>query len=165
MDENTCMVDVARYFVKFLTEESCGKCVPCREGLKHMLDILTRITDGEGTMEDVELLEELGYVIAHASLCGLGKSAPNPVLSTIKYYKDEYIEHVRDKKCRAGVCKALVKYIIIAENCTGCHVCFKRCPVGAISGEPKGIHVIDQEMCIKCGICKDVCKFDAVKVV
>ncbi len=165
MDENTCMVDVARYFVKFLTEESCGKCVPCREGLKHMLDILNRITEGEGTMEDVELLEELGYVIANASLCGLGKSAPNPVLSTIRYYKDEYIEHVRDKKCKAGVCKALVKYIIVAENCTGCHVCFKRCPVGAISGEPKGVHVIDQEKCIKCGICRDVCKFDAVKVV
>ena len=165
MDENACMVDVARYFVKFLTEESCGKCVPCREGLRHMLEILDRITQGEGTMEDVDLLEELGYVIANASLCGLGKSAPNPVLSTIRYFREEYVEHVRDKKCRAGVCKALVHYEIVAENCTGCHICFKECPVDAISGEPKAVHVIDQEKCIKCGICKDVCKFDAVKVV
>jgi len=165
MDENTCMVDVARYFVKFLTEESCGKCVPCREGLKHMLEILNRITQGEGTMEDVDLLDELGYVVAHASLCGLGKSAPNPVLSTLRYFRDEYVEHVKDKKCRAGVCKALVKYEIDAQACTGCHVCFKACPVDAISGESKEVHVIDQGKCIKCGICKDVCKFDAVKVV
>jgi len=165
MDENTCMVDVARYFVKFLTEESCGKCVPCREGLKHMLEILNRITQGEGTMEDVDLLDELGYVVAHASLCGLGKSAPNPVLSTLRYFRDEYVEHVKDKKCRAGVCKALVKYEIDAQACTGCQVCFKACPVDAISGEPKEVHVIDQGKCIKCGICKDVCKFDAVKVV
>ncbi len=165
MDENTCMVDVARYFVKFLTEESCGKCVPCREGLKHMLEILNRITQGEGTMEDVDLLDELGYVVAHASLCGLGKSAPNPVLSTLRYFRDEYVEHVRDKKCRAGVCKALVRYEIDAQACTGCRVCFKACPVDAISGEPEEVHVIDQGKCIKCGICKDVCKFDAVKVV
>ncbi len=165
MDEHTCMVDVARYFVKFLTEESCGKCVPCREGLKHMLEILDRITQGEGTMEDLELLEDLGYVISNASLCGLGKSAPNPVLSTLRYFREEYVEHVRDKKCRAGVCKALVKYEIVPENCNGCHVCFKECPEGAISGEPKGVHVIDQQKCIKCGICRDVCKFDAVRVV
>jgi len=165
MDEETCMVDVARYFVKFLTEESCGKCTPCREGLKHMLEILTRITNGEGDEKDIELLEDLCFVVAHASLCGLGKTAPNPVLSTLRYYKDEYIEHVRDKKCRAGVCRALLRYEIDEEKCTGCHVCFKSCPVDAISGEPKKVHTIDQSKCIKCGICKDVCNYDAVKVV
>ena len=165
MDENTCMVDVARYFVKFLTEESCGKCTPCREGLRRMLQILTRITEGEGTEEDIALLEELGEVIGTASLCGLGKSAPNPVLTTIRYFRDEYLEHVREKKCRAGVCKPLVHYEIDKEKCTGCTVCAKRCPVEAISGETKKPHEIDQEKCIKCGICKDVCKFDAVKVV
>lgn len=165
MDENTCMVDVARYFVKFLTEESCGKCTPCREGLRRMLQILTRITEGNGTEEDIELLEELGEVIGTASLCGLGKSAPNPVLTTIRYFKDEYLEHVRDKKCRAGVCKPLVRYEIDKEKCTGCTVCAKRCPVEAITGETKKPHEIDQDKCIKCGICKDVCKFDAVKVV
>ncbi len=164
MDETACMVDVARYFVKFLTEESCGKCTPCREGLKQMLEILNRITQGEGTEEDIEVLEELGEVIKNASLCGLGKSAPNPVLSTIRYFRDEYIEHVRDKKCRAGVCKALIRYVIDEEACTGCHVCAVKCPVGAISGERKQPHRIDHDKCIKCGICKEVCKFNAVKV-
>ncbi len=164
MDETACMVDVARYFVKFLTEESCGKCTPCREGLKQMLEILNRITQGGGTEEDIEVLEELGEVIKNASLCGLGKSAPNPVLSTIRYFRDEYIEHVRDKKCRAGVCKALIRYVIDEEACTGCHVCAVKCPVGAISGERKQPHRIDHDKCIKCGICKEVCKFNAVKV-
>jgi len=164
MDEDNCMVDMARYFVKFLTEESCGKCVPCREGLDRMLDILTGITEGRGAAEDVELLEELGEVIKEASLCGLGGTAPNPVLSTIRYFRDEYKAHVVDKRCPAGVCKALIKFTVDAVKCTGCRVCAKECPEGAISGEKKEVHVIDQEKCIKCGLCRDLCKFDAVLV-
>ncbi len=163
MDEDTCMVDMARYFVKFLTEESCGKCVPCREGLDRMLDLLNAVTEGKGKKEDIELLEELGSVIKEASLCGLGGTAPNPVLSTIRYFRDEYMAHVLDKRCPAGVCRALIKLTIDEAKCTGCRVCARECPQGAITGEKK-LHVIDQEKCIKCGLCRDLCKFDAVLV-
>ena len=164
MDENNCMVDIARYFVKFLTEESCGKCVPCREGLDRMLDILTDIAEGKGNEEDIDLLEELGAVIKEASLCALGGTAANPVLSTIRYFRDEYEAHVREKRCPAGVCKGLITFNIDAEKCTGCRVCARECPQGAISGENKEPHMIDQQKCIKCGLCRDICKFDAVIV-
>ena len=164
MDEDNCMVDMARYFVKFLTEESCGKCVPCREGLDRMLDILTDITEGRGKKKDIELLEELGDVIKEASLCGLGGTAPNPVLSTIRYFRDEYKAHVIDKRCPAGVCKALITFTVDAVKCTGCRVCARECPQGAISGEKKEVHLIDQGKCIKCGLCRDLCKFDAILV-
>jgi len=164
MDEDTCMVDVARYFVKFLTEESCGKCAPCREGLDRMLDILTEITEGRGKEEDIELLEELGDVIKEASLCALGGTAPNPVLSTIRYFRDEYKAHIREKRCPASVCKALITFTIVEEKCTGCVVCARECPEGAISGEKKKVHTIDQEKCIKCGLCRDSCKFEAIIV-
>jgi len=164
MDEDTCMVDVARYFVKFLTEESCGKCAPCREGLDRMLDIPTEITEGRGKEEDIELLEELGDVIKEASLCALGGTAPNPVLSTIRYFRDEYKAHIREKRCPASVCKALITFTIVEEKCTGCVVCARECPQGAISGEKKKLHTIDQEKCIKCGLCRDSCKFEAIIV-
>jgi NADH:ubiquinone oxidoreductase subunit F (NADH-binding)/(2Fe-2S) ferredoxin len=164
MDQDTCMVDVARYFVDFLKEESCGQCNPCREGLKQMLEILTRICNGEGKTGDIELLEELGVMMQRFSLCGLGTSAPNPVLTTILYFRDEYDKHIKEKKCPAGVCKPLFHYEIDEENCTGCQVCFRKCPQEAITGEKKKLHTIDQEKCIKCGICYDACKFNAVVV-
>ena len=164
MDEDTCMVDLARYFVKFLTEESCGKCVPCREGLDRMLDILTDISEGRGKEEDIELLEELGGVMKEASLCALGGTAANPVLSTIRYFRDEYETHIREKRCPAGVCKALITFTIDEEKCTGCRVCARECPQMAISGAKKEPHKIDQEKCIKCGLCRDICKFEAVTV-
>ena len=164
MDEDTCMVDVAKYFVRFLTEESCGKCVPCREGLDRMLDILTDVTEGKGSEEDIVLLEELGGVIKDTSLCALGATAPNPVLSTIRYFRDEYEAHIRDDRCPAGVCKALITFTIEEETCTGCGVCIKQCPQGAIIGKKKELHVIDQSLCIKCGICRESCKFNAVMV-
>ena len=164
MDESTCMVDIAKYFVKFLTEESCGKCVPCREGLDRILDILTDITEGNGKEGDIELLEELASVVKDTSLCALGGTAPNPILSTIRYFRDEYEIHIKKHRCPATVCKALIAFTINEDKCTGCGICAKKCPQEAISGEKKEPHKIDQEQCIKCGLCRDLCKFDAVIV-
>ncbi|MBW1747336.1 MAG: 4Fe-4S binding protein, partial [Deltaproteobacteria bacterium] len=164
LDQDTCMVDVARYFLDFLKEESCGQCNPCREGIKHMLEVLTDICAGNGKEGDIELLEEIGDMVAKASLCGLGTSAPNPVLTTIRYFRDEYEAHIRDKKCAAGVCKPLFYYEIDEEKCTGCTLCAKKCPEVAITGEKKKLHHLDQDKCIKCGICYDGCKFDAVVI-
>jgi len=162
MDENTCMVDTARYFTNFLQSESCGKCVTCREGTQRMYEILTDITEGNGKEKDLELLEELGRVIKDASLCGLGQTAANPLLSTLRYFKDEYLAHIKDKQCPAGVCKSLIRFSISPETCTGCGLCKKNCPKDAIEGEPKKTHSITDDKCVKCGICYDVCKFDAV---
>ena len=164
MDQDTCMVDVARYFVDFLKDESCGQCNPCREGLKQMLVILTEICEGRGKEGDIELLEELGTMMQKFSLCGLGTSAPNPVLTNMLYFREEYEAHIRDKKCPAGVCKPLFHYEIDPEACTGCHVCFRKCPQDAISGEKKEPHELNQDECIKCGICYDACKFDAIVI-
>ncbi len=164
MDESTCMVDVAKFFLDFTRKESCGKCTFCRMGTKRMLEILERITEGEGEEGDIEKLEELAYQIKNNSLCGLGQTAPNPVLTTIKYFRDEYEAHIRDKKCPALACKKLLIYTVIPENCTGCTVCAKNCPVDAISGERKEIHFIDQDKCIKCGLCYTKCKFEAIKL-
>ncbi|TET78545.1 MAG: 4Fe-4S dicluster domain-containing protein [Candidatus Cloacimonadota bacterium] len=161
-DEDTCMIDMAKYFVSFLVTESCGKCVPCREGLKRMKEILERISEGEGKEEDIELLEELGFILENGALCGLGKSAANPVLTSIKYFRDEYEVHIREKKCPAGVCKELIEYGIDQEKCNGCTLCARKCPTDAISGEQKQVHTIDTSKCIKCGICYEVCRFDAV---
>ena len=162
MDETTCMVDVARFFLDFTYKESCGKCTFCRIGTKRMLEILTRITEGEGKEGDIERLEELAYQIKDGSLCGLGQTAPNPVLTTIKYFRDEYEAHIRDKKCPALNCKKLLTYEIIADKCTGCMVCKRGCPVEAIEGEKKLPHFIKQDLCIKCGDCYAKCKFDAI---
>jgi len=162
MDETTCMVDIARYFVDFLCDESCGKCVPCREGLKQMLYILEDITEGRGTLEQLELLKELAGVMRDTSLCGLGQTAANPVLSTIRYFEDEYVDHIKKMKCRAGVCKALIAFSINAKKCTGCMRCRKACPVGAIKGKKKEPHTIQAEKCEKCGICLEVCEYGAV---
>jgi NADH-quinone oxidoreductase subunit F len=164
MDESTCMVDVARYFVKFLKEESCGKCLPCREGLKRMHQILTDIVEGRGHSESLEALEELAWVVKESSLCGLGKSAPNPVLSTLEYFRSEYEAHVEQKKCPAGVCTALITYFIDPETCTGCYACFSVCPHQAIEGERKEQHKIDPDICTRCGSCMEVCKFGAIEV-
>jgi NADH:ubiquinone oxidoreductase subunit F (NADH-binding)/NAD-dependent dihydropyrimidine dehydrogenase PreA subunit/(2Fe-2S) ferredoxin len=162
MDENTCMVDVARYFVEFTKSESCGKCAPCRLGTRQMWEILTDICAGRGRPEDIALLEEMGQAVKKGSLCGLGQTAPNPVLTTLKHYRHEYEEHIQDKRCRAGVCKALITYSINAEACTGCRVCLTNCAQKAITGEKKKPHVIDPALCIKCGICYEMCKFDAI---
>jgi NADH:ubiquinone oxidoreductase subunit F (NADH-binding)/NAD-dependent dihydropyrimidine dehydrogenase PreA subunit len=164
MDETTCMVDIARYFIDFLEFESCGKCVPCREGVQRMNEILQDICNGKGKEGDVELLESMSQGIVDGALCALGSTAPNPVLSTLKYFRDEYVAHVRDKKCPAGVCKALIRFSVSEEKCTGCGVCLKKCPTECISGEKKKTHVIDQTKCIKCGVCKESCKFDAIIV-
>jgi len=164
MDEDNCMVDIARYFLTFIQSESCGKCTFCRIGTRRMLEILTRITKGEGREGDIELLEELAMQIKRSSLCGLGQTAPNPVLTTLRYFRHEYEAHIRDKKCPARQCKALIHYEIHADKCVGCTVCSKKCPVGAISGSPKKPHAIDQEKCIKCGACKQACRFGAITV-
>ncbi|MEE9390025.1 MAG: NADH-ubiquinone oxidoreductase-F iron-sulfur binding region domain-containing protein, partial [Candidatus Aminicenantaceae bacterium] len=164
MDENTCMVDIAKYFLNFLRDESCGKCISCREGTQRMWEIVTEITEGKGTNGDLEFLEALAKAIRDASMCGLGQTAANPVLSTIRHFKDEYKAHIKDKKCPAGVCKELIQYSIVAENCTGCLACIKPCPQEAISGELKKVHVLDQSKCIKCGACYEACNFDAIKI-
>ena len=164
MDEDNCMVDVARYFVNFLTDESCGKCVPCREGLRHFHKILERIVSGEGRDGDIELLEDLSDVLKDASLCALGQTAPNPVLTTIQYFRDEYEAHIKERRCPAKVCKDLISFYIEPDKCQACMICLRNCPVGAISGDKGLIHVIDQGKCTKCGTCLDLCptRFDAV---
>ena len=164
MDETTCVVDIARFFLDFTQKESCGKCTFCRIGTKRMLEILSRITDGEGNEGDIEMLEELAHTIKDSSLCGLGQTAPNPVLTTLKYFRDEYEAHIRDKKCPALSCKKLLTYEIQPETCTGCTACARGCPVNAIDGEKKQTHHIIQDICIKCGICFTKCKFKAIKL-
>lgn len=161
IDETACMVNIAKFFLEFTQDESCGKCTPCREGTKRMLEILTRIEEGKGRAGDIEKLERLGNMIKKASLCGLGQSAPNPVLSTIKNFREEYEEHINDKKCRAGVCQAMLSYVI-NDKCVGCGACKRVCPVDAVSGEKKAKHLIDQNKCIKCGQCFEACKFGAI---
>ena len=163
MNEDTCIVEVARFFMNFTQNESCGKCVPCREGTKNMLKILEKIVKGQGTMEDLDKLEELALAVKDGSLCGLGKTAPNPVLSTLKYFRDEYIAHIKDKKCPAGVCSAMKTFTIAENECKGCTKCARTCPVGAISGTVKNPHKIDQDKCIKCGSCIAACPFKAIK--
>jgi NADH:ubiquinone oxidoreductase subunit F (NADH-binding)/(2Fe-2S) ferredoxin/NAD-dependent dihydropyrimidine dehydrogenase PreA subunit len=164
MDEDTCMVDVARYFLDFLRDESCGKCTTCREGIAAMHDIVADICRGEGKLEDITLLEDLAETVAEASLCALGGSAPNPVLSTLRYFRDEYEAHIKDKRCPAGVCRALIRYRVDPEKCKGCLLCNKQCPEEAIQGKPKEAQTINEDKCIKCGICFEVCKFKAVMV-
>lgn len=164
LDDKTCMVETARYFMSFTQAESCGKCIPCREGTGRMLEILERIVQGKGVMEDIDLLEEIAHTVNIASLCGLGKTAPNPILSTLKYFKDEYIDHIVNKHCPAGVCSALKTYWIDPEECKGCTKCARVCPNGAITGTVKNPHVIDQAKCIKCGACYSACPFHAIKI-
>ncbi len=163
MDEDTCMVDVAQFFLDFCKDEGCGQCTPCREGVAQMVRLLTEITEGKGTADHIEMLEELSDTIMATSLCGLGKSAPNPVLSTLQYFRDEYEAHIFDKRCPAGVCKALTTFTIDQEKCTGCTLCARNCPAGAIFGEKKEPHFIDQDKCVKCRVCYEKCKFDAVQ--
>jgi NAD-dependent dihydropyrimidine dehydrogenase PreA subunit len=164
MDESTCMVDIARYFLDFLKEESCGKCVPCREGITRSLEILNRICDGKGRPEDIALLEELSETIQGFSLCALGRTAPNPVLSTLRYFRDEYEAHINEQRCPAGVCKALIEYWIHPDVCTGCRACARVCPQACIEGEAKTPHVINTLSCIKCGACYDTCRFQAIVI-
>ncbi len=162
MDEDNCMVDIAKFFLDFTVDESCGKCTPCRIGTKRMRELLEKITDGKATLEDLDELETLAHYIKDNSLCGLGQTAPNPVLATLRFFKDEYIAHIVDKKCPAGVCKKLVSYSIVADKCKGCTACARKCPVGAISGAVKTAHTIDTSKCVKCGVCMDTCRFGAV---
>lgn len=162
MDDDTCIVDVAKFFLTFTQKESCGKCTFCRIGTTRLLEILERITAGRGDMSDLEALEGLSGKVKDLSLCGLGKTAPNPIVTTLKYFRNEYEEHIKDKKCRAGVCKELIDFSVIEKECTGCHLCYKNCPVNAISGTPKEKHHIDQKICVKCGMCYEVCKYHAI---
>ena len=162
MDETTCMVDIAKFFLEFTVDESCGKCTPCRIGTKRLLEILDKITKGEGTMEDIDKMEELCYYIKENALCGLGQTAPNPVLSTLHFFRDEYEAHVKEHRCPAGVCKSLLRYVIVDDKCRGCTACARVCPVGAISGTVKNPHTIDTSKCIKCGACMEKCKFNAI---
>ena len=162
MDEDNCMVDIAKFFLEFTVDESCGKCTPCRIGTKRMYEMLEKFSNGQGTLEDLDKLEELCYYIKENSLCGLGQTAPNPVLSTLRYFRDEYVAHVVDKKCPAGVCKSLLSYFIIADKCKGCTLCARVCPNGAIEGTVKEAHLIIQDKCIKCGACMEKCKFGAI---
>ena len=164
MDETSCMPAVARFYLDFTCEESCGKCSPCRVGNKRLCELLDKITSGKGTMEDLENIKNLSQVIKDTALCGLGQTSPNPVLSTISHFWDEYVAHVVDKKCPAGQCKALKQYIIDPEKCKGCTACARNCPVGAIKGTVKNPHEINQELCIKCGTCQAKCKFGAISV-
>ena len=162
MDEDNCMVDIAKFFLEFIIDESCGKCTPCRIGTKRLYDLLCKITDGDGTMEDLDTIEELCYHLKESSLCALGQSAPNPVLSTLKYFREEYVAHVVDKRCPAGVCKNLIHYRILPDKCRGCSLCVRNCPANAISGAIRAPHTIDPNKCIKCGVCVSNCHFDAI---
>jgi ferredoxin len=163
-DESTCMVDLARYFMNFVQQESCGQCLPCRWGTQVMRDTLNHICDGQGEPEDIETLERLAKTVKVSSLCGLGQTAPNPVLSTLRHFRAEYEAHVYDRRCPAGVCRGLITYQIDPEVCTGCMVCARNCPEGAISGEKQQPHAIDLELCTRCGLCMQLCKFNGVKV-
>jgi NADP-reducing hydrogenase subunit HndC len=164
MDEDDCMVSVARFYLDFTVGESCGKCVPCRIGNKRMLEILNKITEGRGTEEDLDKLASLGRVIKDTALCGLGQTSPNPVLSTLENFHDEYLEHVRDKSCRAKQCKSMLSYYINPDICVGCHLCAKNCPADAIMGVPRKPHTIMPDKCIKCGMCMSRCKFKAISI-
>jgi NADH-quinone oxidoreductase subunit F len=164
MDETTCMVDVARYFLSFTQSESCGKCTFCRMGTKRMLEILERITAGEGKISDLEQLEELAVKVKMSSLCGLGQTAPNPVLTTLKYFREEYVEHIQNKRCPAKHCRELIRFRVIEEACTGCTMCARVCPTQAATGERKQVHHIDPQLCIKCGLCYEACRFGAIEV-
>lgn len=162
MDEDNCIVDIAKFFLEFTMDESCGKCSPCRIGTKRMYEILEKISEGKAKVEDLDLLEELAMHVKTNSLCGLGQTAPNPVLSTLRYFRDEYLAHVVDKKCPAGVCKSLINYKVISEKCIGCTACARVCPADAITGKVKEVHFIDVDKCIKCGACMAACKFGAI---
>jgi NAD-dependent dihydropyrimidine dehydrogenase PreA subunit len=164
MDEDDCMVSFAKFFLEFTVEESCGKCSPCRIGNKRLHELLEKICHGDGIPADIERLKSLSHVICDTSLCGLGQSSPNPVLSTLNHFMNEYTAHIENKKCPAGSCKDLMTYTIVEENCVGCTACARACPVAAITGERKQVHIINQDICIKCGACFDKCKFDAVLV-